>query len=66
VVPAMEDRRSDDVFEGAERPVEIGVNERRMEDGERSKPEHHVRGDAREQQRDVDGDSAQHDVDGME
>src|SRR3954468_15461132 len=31
VVPAMKDRRRDDVFERSEGPVEIGVDERRVE-----------------------------------
>src|SRR5664279_3687761 len=42
VVPAVEHRRRQHVFERTKRPVEIGVNERRMERRERSDPEHDV------------------------
>src|SRR5260370_25176821 len=36
MVPAMEDRTGDDVPEQAQRPVEIGVHECRMRDGDRT------------------------------
>src|SRR5438128_745308 len=39
VVPAVKHRRRQDVFERTQRPVEVGVNERRMEDVERPERE---------------------------
>jgi hypothetical protein len=43
VVPAMEDRRRNHVFERAERLVEIGVHERGMRDVDRPEYEEDVR-----------------------
>ena len=65
-MPAVEHRRCQHVFERAERPVQVGVNERRMEGVEGSDPEHDVRRDPRQQQDDVDPDGSQEQVDRVE
>src|ERR1700683_2549619 len=49
VVPAMKDRAGDHVFEWAERPLEVGVDERRMGGRERPEDQEHVGRDAGEQ-----------------
>ena len=50
VVPAVEDRRRNHVFERAERPVEVGMHESRMGDGDRSEYDENVGRDAGKQQ----------------
>src|SRR5207237_6308526 len=52
VMPAMEDRRGEDIFKRAERPVQVGVDEGGMEGRERSNPQHDVGRDACYQQDD--------------
>ena len=62
VVPAVEHRRRHHVFERAERPVQVGVHERRMKDIERAEPEHHARRNPGHQQHDVDPDGPEQQV----
>src|SRR5438046_2376909 len=65
VMPAVEDRRGKHVFKRAERPVQVGVNERGVEGRERPDPQHDVGRDARYQQDDVDQDRSDKQVDGV-
>jgi hypothetical protein len=62
VMPAVKHRRRDHISERAEVPVEIGVDERRMKEIQRTEPQHHVRRDTGGQQDDVDADRSQEQV----
>src|SRR5580698_7788808 len=53
VVPAVKNWPRDDVFERTERPVEIGVDERGMRDGEGAEHQEHVWRNAGNQQHNV-------------
>ncbi len=63
VVPAVKDRSGDDVFERTELPVEIGVDEGGMGDGQRSQHHEHVGRNTGHQQDDVGEYGAQEQVD---
>ena len=66
VMPAMEDRRRDHVFERTERPVEIGVHKSRMRNGDRPQHDEHVGRDAGKEQHDVGDHRAEEQIDRME
>src|SRR5690349_9760233 len=57
VMPAMKDRASDHVAQWPERPVEIGVDERRMRDREWPEDHQRIGRYSGQQQDDVGGDA---------
>src|SRR5262245_2598601 len=66
VVPAMEYRTGNHIAQRTQRPVEIGMDERRMRNGERPEDHQRIGRDARDEQDDIGHDAAKHAVDGVE
>src|SRR6185369_8878755 len=64
-MPAMEDRASDHIAQWSERPVEIGVDERRMRDREWPEDHQRIGRYSSQQQDDVGCHAAKRDVDRM-
>ena len=66
VMPAVKHRAGNDVFEWTQGPVQIGMHEGGMGDGEGTQEYQHVWGNSGEQQHDISSDAAEKYVDRVE